>query len=192
MEGLIKGLGDGAYDTWTRERLIGKECFRRAVKFVGVENSISEEDRLGSGLVKLEEIVKNAAYEIVGCRDFVPARWVAFVEKLEREVERKQGVFLTKGEAEWVVKDFPAFSKMKEEREREALEALQSNRGVGRVVVFEMKDRGEYFVFMKPEKILEFVRAVTGPRRSVQRHLKRCDAIIVESGLLTEEGLDVV
>lgn len=182
--GLEDELGESVYNTWVKSN---SDSRLSEMQFVAVENSISEREPEKSGISTLEKMLEKAAAFVVESRKQIPASWVALVEELEKD----DRLYWTKHDLDEVAKWFPGFPRGEEHREKEVLNALKYYRELGRIVLFEMEEDGreEIYAFMNPQRIVDFLRQVTGPEDCVRRRLKQREAKDLRRGLITREAL---
>lgn len=186
-ECLEKQLASKVYDSWIRRRQEGS-VFVSASKFIAIENSQSSADAKVSGLDELERAVQEAGDEVVAARDAVPLRWLAFVDKLEREHQKRNCLHFERTHVLAIGEGFPGFVEDGEEREQDILEGLRCYASMGRLVLFEL-DKQEWYVFVDVQMITNVLGKLTAPEERLRDLLSQEDIQGLADGRISQPAL---
>ncbi|CDF33637.1 Sel1-repeat containing protein [Chondrus crispus] len=178
-------LSPKVYNSWIRTR---KGCREDFSKFIVIENSRTLQGPKESGLEELERSVAVLADEIVARRGNVPVRWLALVDKLERENARLGYLLFQRDFVLQVSVEFPGFAKDNEERENDVVCALRCFASMGRLTFLKL-DETEWYVFVDVGRIAGLLGKLTMPEDRLQDQLSSEDIESLAEGQISQSGL---
>lgn len=186
-DSLAKQLAPNVYDSWIRTRP-GDSRISDVSKFIAVENSTSLGTPKSSGLDELEQAVKAAGDEVVAARDAIPMRWLALVDKLEREYRSFGRMYFRREDVRQLCVQFPGYTEDEREREKDVVEGLRCFASMGRLVLFELGEK-EWYVFMDVQKIISLLGKVTAPEERLRDRLSIEDLRGLTEGRISQKAL---
>ena len=143
------------FKSWFEPHSDGFSC---KTFFVAIENGTTLGDPKGSGLGELCRAITKCAQSLVDTWGNVPLRWLGFLDRL-REIE---SLYLTKKEVMNAGRCFPGFTRSGDDLWRELAVLLVFFRDLGEIYIHEI--RSEWFIFVRPEKVLDVLRTIVAPK----------------------------